>query len=78
MQISDLIMSFMKKKVGGISFCDPQGKTTVSRIMDGVVDDTTIWANSFIERFTTDRTETIAQDLKQSAQWWEELLTAMG
>ena len=78
MQIRDLIMSLMKKKAGGISFCDLQGKTTVSSIMDGFVDDTTIWANSFIESFTADQTEIIAQDLKQSAQWWEQLLTATG
>ena len=78
MQISDFIMSLMKKKTSGISFCDPRGQHTVSRIMDGFVDDTTIWANSFIDSLTTDKTVEIAEDLKSSAQWWEELLTATG
>jgi hypothetical protein len=36
--------------------------------MDGFVDDTTIWANSFIDSLNQDNTQEIAQDLKGAAQ----------
>ncbi len=35
----------MPKKGDGIQFQDPQQTLIVKRIMDGVVDDTTIWQN---------------------------------
>jgi hypothetical protein len=62
----------------GVTFCDPHGENTVSRIMDGFVDDTTIWSNAFLASLKSDQTEQIAEDLKGAAQWWEELLVATG
>jgi hypothetical protein len=44
--ISTLIMALMPKKADGIQFQDPNLTVCVKRIMDGFVDDTTIWQNS--------------------------------
>jgi hypothetical protein len=54
MEISNLIMSLMKLKAGGVTFCNPHGQNTVSRIMDGFVDDTTIWSNAFLASLKSD------------------------
>jgi hypothetical protein len=45
--ISTLIIALMPKKADGIQFQDPQQTLLVKRIMDGFVDDTTIWQNLF-------------------------------
>jgi hypothetical protein len=43
--ISTLIMTLMPKKSAGIQFQDPQRSLLTKRIMEGFVDDTTLWLN---------------------------------
>ena len=79
--ISDFIMQLMRKKTNGIDFTDPQVKLQVQRIMDGFVDDTTIWINRFEAQMKNEGgvpiTE-ITELLQNAAQWWERLLFATG
>jgi hypothetical protein len=43
--ISTLSMALMPKKSAGIQFQDPQRTLLTKRIMEGFVDDTTLWLN---------------------------------
>jgi hypothetical protein len=58
---------------------DPQQTLTVKRIMDGFVDDTTIWQNlaNELEALSQGSIE-IAARLKTAAQWWEQLCMPQG
>jgi hypothetical protein len=52
----------------------------VKRIMDGFVDDTTIWQNlsNNLDALSHGSIGDIADRLKTAAQWWEQLLHATG
>ena len=70
----------MPQKTDGIQFQDPHLTLLVKRIMDGFVDDTTIWQN-LLQSLDSDSPATIeeiAQRLQVAAQWWEQLLHATG
>jgi hypothetical protein len=74
--ISTLIIGLMPQKADGIQFQDPQRTLIVKRIMDGFVDDTTIWQNlaNNLDALSQGSTGEIATRLKTAAQWWEQLL----
>jgi hypothetical protein len=78
--ISTLIIGLMPQKADGIQFQDPQQTMTVKRIMDGFVDDTTIWQNlpNELDALSQGSIGEIADRLKIAAQWWEQLLHATG
>jgi hypothetical protein len=78
--ISTLIIGLMPKKADGIQFQDPELTLLVKRIMDGFVDDTTIWQNLHdnLETLSRGSIGEIADRLKTAAQWWEQLLHATG
>jgi hypothetical protein len=67
-------MALMPEETEGIQFQDPQRMILLKRIMDGFVDDTTIWQN-LIKGGTI---QEIATRLQAAAQWWEQLLHATG
>jgi hypothetical protein len=50
--ISTLSMALKPKKADGIQFQDPHLTVLVKRIMDGFVDDTTIWQNLLLQQST--------------------------
>ena len=69
----------MPDKSAGLQFVDPQQRVTATRIMDGFVDDTTAWVNSFLASLEDKYTlHNLHQDLQNTAQWWENLLYATG
>jgi hypothetical protein len=68
----------------GATFQDPITTEEISRIMDGFVDDMSLWA-TIQQPQTVDNQQTEAQSiealvtkLKDAAQWWEQLLHASG
>ena len=81
-QVSTLITPLLNQKAPGITFADPSGNLKSTRILDGFVDDTTVWANNFQQ--LTDNSDKqmhldeIVEGLQKTAQWWEELLYATG
>ena len=77
--LSVMIMKLMRIKSRGVQFCDPRRRRTTGRVSDGFVDDATNWVNRFLASLTGEvHIDTIVADMKKSAQWWEELLTATG
>ena len=78
--ISTMLMQLLHQKSDGISFQDPEQIMETMRRMDAFVDDTTAWVNFFLESFDNNiaTIDKIAVSLQQTAQWWEELLTATG
>jgi hypothetical protein len=70
----------MPKKADGIQFQDPQRTLIVKQIMDGFIDDTTIWQNlsNNLDEFSQGSIGEIAARLKTAAHWWEQLLHATG
>jgi len=81
--VSTLIISLMKNKTDGIQFTAPLTSKEINRIIDGFVDDTTLWQNTFkasMENLNhVEESPAIQiQQLQARAQWWEELLHATG
>ena len=84
--VSCLIMDIMKNSCNGITFIDPRLRMESNRIMDGFVDDTTVWANQFREHAQSSSTtkfkeydpKILAQALQKEAQTWERLLHSTG
>ena len=79
--ISVFIMKLMPHKSCGVSFSDPALTEEIHRVMDGYVDDTTVWVNHFLEQLQgiyESTPEATAASLQRSAQWWEELLHTTG
>jgi hypothetical protein len=75
-----LIFGLTPKMADGIQFQDPHQTLVVRHIMDGFVDDTTIWQNLFngLDSLYQGSIQEIATRLQTAAQWWEQLLHATG
>ena len=77
--VSNIIMESMKIKSSGILFSDPTQQHTFQHIMTGFVDDTTHWVNNFNKSIKGQYTQQdMYQEIQQTAQWWEQLLSATG
>ena len=63
-----------------ITFTSPDQTIASARTSDGFVDDTTNWTNLSLQVATLlgDDPTTLAKQIQDSAQWWEELLSAAG
>jgi hypothetical protein len=74
-----LAMECMNIRSNGMTLTDPFNEIETTKIMSGFVDDTTHWINNFKESLAEVEhlTELIMQT-KETAQWWEELLNAVG
>ena len=80
--ISSQIMQAFETHHPGLSMHDPTGWLQVTRIIDGFVDDTTLWVNDFEKELSSDAKRTPSKELitnllneaQQAAQWWEQLL----
>ena len=85
-------MDCLAEKFDGTTFTDPDELVKVNRIIDGFVDDTTLWVNDFErelnlynnghQRYSTSDTMRILHEMidetSQTAQWWENLLWSTG
>ncbi|KAL7572600.1 hypothetical protein ACA910_010358 [Epithemia clementina (nom. ined.)] len=88
--ISTALMAALEDHHPGIQFTDPYLVTEITRIIDGFVDDTTLWANQFsleLETFSQLRysaaesvrlLHSLIQETTDMAQWWENLLWSSG
>jgi hypothetical protein len=88
--VSTAAMKILSSLHKGVSFTDPQDNFHTNRVMDGFVDDTTVWANNFVQqllqatrdRWNDDAALTLLQDLltntTEIAQCWEKLLYTTG
>ncbi len=74
--VSILLIGGMAKLCEGISVQSPTGKYKAKRNMDAFVDDSTTWVGSFDNPLCSPRQ--LGKKLQQSAQTWEQLLSASG
>ena len=88
--VSTAAMQILEEDNDGLQVCNPDRTRWAERPMDGFVDDTTAWANQFIEElahdshndFTSETAYSMLKDLVNKtrllAQSWEELLWSTG
>lgn len=75
--ISSQIMKALEARYKGLTLSDPQGWLHASRVIDGFVDDTTLWINDFEKELPTAASHTPSQEListllqeaQDAAQW---------
>ena len=84
-------MDVLDEKFTGTTFTDPEMLEKIRRIIDGFVDDTTLWTNFFLRDLNQcqdDRrysaTDSVAMphelitETTEAAQWWENMLWTTG
>lgn len=76
---SCLIMSCMPEKSDGMLLTDPFEDKTIEQIMTGFMDDTTHFLDDFLKCLAeSDSLYDLVENTTIKAQWWEELLYAIG
>jgi hypothetical protein len=74
-----LAMECMSEKSNGMTVTDPHNQVETNQVMSGFVDDTTHWINNFRESLSeVEHLAVLITQTKETAQWWEELLNAVG
>jgi hypothetical protein len=77
--ISTLLMDIMAKVTdGGAIFTDPITRAEMQRLIDGFVDNTTIFKTTTCNPTDPDAVATLTRELKKAAQWWADVLWETG